>query len=44
MDRTTELELIDELLELKANKSPFLDEHEASHPIDPLALDVGCNH
>ena len=33
MDRTTELELIDELLELKASKSPFLDENVAVSPV-----------
>lgn len=34
MDRSTELELIDEILALKAEKSPFLDEAVARNPID----------
>lgn len=39
MDRTTELELIDELLELKASKSPFLDENVALSPVEHYLSD-----
>lgn len=39
MDRTTELELIDELLELKASKSPFLDENVAVSPVEHYLSD-----
>ncbi len=39
MDRATELTLIDELLDLKANQSPFLDEAVARNPVAHYA----CN-
>ena len=34
MDRATELELVDELLALKARKSPFLDDSVTRNPVD----------
>lgn len=43
MERTTELELIDELLELKASKSPFLDEQVVLSPVENYVSDEQFN-